>query len=299
MNKIYFKIFVFVLVAFAMGSCVYDFNPDSDELEGLDKPLVVIEGDIIVGGTTKIKLGYTTPVIEGGEYEAIDFTGSSVWVESEDGEIWSGQPHHYYTSSQFDIDTESLPADKNYRLCVSIPGRGEYQSAFKSVNISPQIDSISYSYLSENSGIQIEVSTHNDAKEPLYCRWSYVENWESNSQIIPELRAIKRTGDEIKIEFVYLTEQEVQERTICYSRFDSKDICIAGTDKLQENIIYKSKLNMISKFDRRLSSLYAITVTQTAMDKEAYKYWQGVKASVSGTGGLFAPMPNEVRGNIV
>ena len=44
--------------------------------------------------------------------------------------------------------------------------------------------------------------------------------------------------------------------------------------------------------------MYAITVTQTAMDKEAYGYWEGIQKSLDGEG-LFAPMPYEVKGNIV
>ena len=41
-----------------------------------------------------------------------------------------------------------------------------------------------------------------------------------------------------------------------------------------------------------------MNISQTAMDKEAYKYWEVTKSSISGTGGLFAPMPSEIRGNI-
>jgi hypothetical protein len=185
-----------------------------------------------------------------------------------------------------------------YRLCVSIPGRGEYRSAFKEVYQSPQIDSITFSISKDRQAVQFEVSTHNNASDPLYCKWSFEENWESNAPLIPYLRAEKDLVDNT-IVLKDLTETERIRRSVCYSKGVSKDIYIASTEKLSKNVIYKERLNSVAATDRRLSSLYALTVTQTALDKEAYKYWEGIKASVSGTGGLFAPMPNEIRGNIV
>ncbi len=302
MNKRYLRIIVCFLIVFAMGSCVYDFTPDSEDLQGLDKPLLVIEGDIIVGGTTIVKLGASKSVLNGVKNEEIQFLGASVWVESESGEMWPGEPVHDMISSSLDYDTfgintENLPLDGRYRLCVSVPGRGEYSSAFKSVSVSPQIDSITYSFTEDGKGVQFEVSTHNDASEPLYCRWSFEEDWESNAALIPGLKA-KIDTETAEIVFDELTEEEKKQMTKCYSAGSSVNIYIEGTDKLSRNIISKARLNTVAGTDKRISTLYSLTVTQTAMDKEAFKYWEGIKASISGTGGLFAPMPNEVRGNI-
>ena len=302
MENRYLKIMICSLIALAMGSCVYDFTPDSDDLQGLDKPLLVIEGDIIAGGTTFVKLGSSKAVLNGIVNEKIDYIGTTVWVESEEGQIWNGRAMDDVLSSQivndkFEIDTRELPMDGRYRLCVSVPGRGEYRSAFKPVAISPEIDSVSYSFTEDRNGVQFEVSTHNDSAEPLYCRWSFEEDWESNAGLIPYLRA-KLDKETSKITFDELTEEERRAMTRCFSRSISKDIYIEGTDKLSKNIISRARLNVVAGTDRRISSLYSLTVTQTAMDKEAFKYWEGIKASISGTGGLFAPMPNEVRGNI-
>ena len=305
MEKRYLKIIVYLFIALAMGGCVYDFTPDSKDLQGLDKPLLVIEGDIIVGGTTIVKLDCSESVLSGIENGDIEFMGASVWVESESGETIYGDPSGDFDNlassssdfSTFVIDTENLSLDGRYRLCVSVPGRGEYRSAFKGVSISPQIDSISYSFAEDGNGVQFEVSTHNDSEEPLYCRWSFEEDWESNAHFISRLKAYRDIEDN-SIKYEERDEQESEKMSRCYSKSVSKDIYIAGTEKLSQNIINRARLNTVVANDRRVSSLYAINVTQTAMDKEAFKYWEGVKASISGTGGLFAPMPNEVRGNI-
>ena len=308
MDKRYLKIIVCLFIALAMGGCVYDFTPDSKKLQGLDKPLLVIEGDIIAGGTTYVKLGSSKSVLNGVQNEDLDFMGATVWVESDNGMVWNEEIDVDFDGSwasetgipgyaTYKIDTEDLPLDGKYRLCVSVPGRGEYRSAFKSVSISPQIDSISYSFAEDGNGVQFEVSTHNDAEEPLYCRWSFTEDWESNSHFISRLKAYWDMENNV-IKYEDRDEQESKRISRCYSTSDSKDIYIGGTEKLSQNIINKARLNTITSSDRRISSLYAINVTQRAMDKEAFKYWEGIKASVSGTGGLFAPMPNEVRGNI-
>ena len=49
--KAIFKFFlVLVLVCALACSCVYDYEPKDARVQGLGKPLVVIDGDIIVGG---------------------------------------------------------------------------------------------------------------------------------------------------------------------------------------------------------------------------------------------------------
>ena len=291
MKKILLKAIVFCLAASVLGSCVYDFTPDSSELQGMEKPLVVIEGDIIVGGTTHVELKYTVPVLSGVGQEEINFAGSSVWVESERGEVWQGS----YDDYRYVVDTRDLPLDGKYRLCVSVPDRGEYRSVFKPVMVSPQIDSITYTRADDRSSVQFEVSTHNDSKEKLYCRWSFTEDWESNAELNASIKAVYTEGDIVMED---LDEAEKKQMSKCYSHGASKEIYIGSTEKLSQNVINKERLHVIYSTDRKLSTLYCLNVSQTAMDKEAYKYWEVTKATISGTGGLFAPMPSEVRGNI-
>jgi hypothetical protein len=296
MSKMFYRVMIFCLAAVLLGSCVYDFTPSGNELPGMDKPLVVIEGDIIVGGITNVELKSTRPVLNGVEQEEISFQGTSVWVESENGGVWQGAPaaDEGY-GSKFVVDTRNLPLDGKYRLCVSVPDRGEYVSEFKRVMVSPQIDSVTYTRAEDRSSLQFEVSTHNDSKEKLYCRWSFTEDWESNSELNADIRAVYVEGD-IVMEEMDDAQKKVMSK--CYSHATSKEIYIGSTEKLSQNVINKERLHVIYNTDRRISSLYSINISQTAMDKDAYKYWETTKASVSGTGGLFAPMPSEIRGNI-
>lgn len=295
MYKGYLKTAAIALMAFLAVGCVYDFMPEGEDIQGLDESLLVIEGDIIVGGTTSVQLKTTRPLDSGAAEEGELYPGASVWVEGADGQVWNGEPVQD-AFDRFLVDTRDLETSGQYRLCVSIPGRGEYHSSFKGVSISPQIDSVSYVLNDTKDVLQVQVSTHNSSSEPLYCKWSFTEDWESNAEFMPYLGLIRHSD---RVELYDLTEEDQLVMTKCFSKGESKDIYIADTEKLSQNVINNARLNAISKPSSKLASLYAITVQQTALDKEAYQYWTSLKASINGTGGLFAPMPNEVRGNIV
>ena len=296
MMKNLYRIFVMVLLVVAAG-CVYDYEPEDGDIQGLDSPLVVIDGDIIVGGITRVKVGLTQSLTE--EEEVVPL-GASVWVEGETGEVLSGRMVDD-GMNEFEVDTRDLGLQGRYRLGVSIPGRGEYLSAYKSVLVSPPIDSITYSVADDRSYARIEVTTHNDEAYTrgnntggaLYCKWEYSEDWESDAVYPAELAFDTKSGTMSKLGL-----QESLEKKYCYSKAESSGTYIANTEKLSGAVIYKSVVNDIPNTDTRLMGLYAIMVYQTALDKEGYIYWENIKKNTSGTGGLFGPQPSEVRGNL-
>lgn len=286
------KIFI-ILAGILAGGCVYDYQPEDEDIQGLDKPLVVIDGDIVVGGITRVKIGLTQSLTADEDTIEVIPLGANVWVESDRGEILSGVESDYRIN-EFVINTEYLSLQGRYRLGVSIPGRGEYLSAFKGVLVAPAIDSITWSVANDRSYARIEVTTHNDSSaEKLYCKWSYSENWESNAIYPAQLVYDVKSGAMTKLS----TEETVQ-RQYCFSEAESVGTYIANTEKLSENVIYKSVVKEIANTDSRLMRLYSINVTQKALDKEAYFYWDNIRNNSSGTGGLFSPQPSEVRGNI-
>lgn len=278
------------IVALAAAGCVYDYEPEDDEIQGLDKPLVVIDGDIIVGGITCVKVGLTQSLTVDEETVPL---GASVWVESETGEVLSGRVLEEKIN-EFEINTEDLSLQGRYRLGVSIPGRGEYLSEYKSVLVSPPIDSITFSIADDRSYARIEVTTHNADKDNfLYCRWKYSENWESGPVYKPLLEYL------VKEDFMYeYSTVEQDEKAMCYSEGNSKEVLVANTSALSENVIFKKILKGIPNTDTRVSGLYCISVEQTVLDAKGYMYWEAMQKNSGETGGLFAPQPSEVRGNI-
>jgi len=252
----------------------------------------VVDGDILVGDFTRVKLSYTESILD----EAGDIPlGVTVMVEAESGKTVSAfavedEPGVYLA------DTRELDMDGKYRLCFSVPGRGEYVSEFKPVMVSPPIDDITWSISRDGTYANIEVTTHNTEKEKLYCKWSYVENWESPAVIEPSAEYIPYRGNN---GLRYLTPDEILERSQCWSEAISTDVCIANTEKLSENLISESVIRRITNTDTRAIALYAITVTQKALDQQAYRYWDVLKRNTGSVGGIFSEQPTELKGNIV
>lgn len=292
-NLLLHKIIKILIICLAWGihsSCIYDYNPKDESLPGLMEPHFVIDGDIIVGGFTKIKLGFTETLL--GETKDLP-TGITIAVESEEGEYIYGALADD-VENLFEIDTRELKTDGSYRLCVSVPGRGEYVSKFKQVVLTPPIDTITWSMSHDSSYVDIEVSTHTDGDETLYCKWNYDENWESPSYYQPSLRYDRKTE-----RLIDLTEEEKVERSCCWSEAHSSYVLIANTERLKDNIISKFVVNKIAPTDTRVRGLYSINIVQRALDKEAYSYWAELQRNMQSTGGIFSAQPTELKGNIV
>ena len=271
-------------------SCIYDYNPKDKDLAGLNEPQVVVDGDIIVGGITKVALSLTKTLTDVQD----DLPGGiTVSVESESGEVVNGVLIDE-VRNVFEVDTRNLDMDGRYRLYIAIPGRGEYISEFKRVVLTPPIDTITWTMSHDSSYVDIEVSTHTDGDETLYCKWNYDENWESPSYYQPSLRYDRKTA-----RLIDLTEEEKVERSCCWSEAHSSYVLIANTERLKDNIISKFVVNKIAPTDTRVRGLYSINIVQRALDKEAYSYWAELQRNMQSTGGIFSAQPTELKGNIV
>lgn len=279
-----------MLGAASLAGCVYSFHPDMDRIEGLDAQVLVVEGDIIVGGETVVNLSYAMPLDMGILTNDGHLWRASVWVEDEQGNVWNGVQQNKYTL--YKVDTRDLDKNGTYRLCISIPNDGEYASEFKKCLPTPAIEELRYSVPQDSSCVYIEVSSQKGGESTGYYKWSYNEVWHNKPDIIAELN-YHPSG------YMYhKSAEEMHTLFNCYKSQNSTDIMIANTEYLQENKITGEKIVTIGTTDNRISKLYMIAVTQSAIDAQGYRYWESMKKNTTGTGGLFAPQPSEVRGNI-
>ena len=293
MKKRFAIILLKVLGSICFMSCIYDYNPKDKDLPGLNEPQVVVDGDIIVGGITKVALSLTKTL--GGVTEDLP-SGITVNVESESGNVVYGVLVDE-VRNVFEIDTRDLDVGGRYRLYIAIPDRGEYVSEFKQVMVSPPIDEITWSMADDGTYVNVEVTTHNSSPGKLYCKWNFIENWESHVVYTPFVEFNPRLGSDWQ-GIRNLTWEETLDRSYCWSEAVSTDICITNTEKLSENIISKYVLRRIAQTDTRVSGLYSITVSQKALDKDAYIYWETLQRNMGSTGGIFAAQPTDLRGNI-
>lgn len=277
-----------MLAVILMNSCVYDFTPSGLESA---KELLVIEGDILAGDYSYFKISTTIDLASSEEVAYI--TDADVWVEGESGE----RINAYLSSDKpgaFAANTSGLDMGKKYKLCVTIQGKGSYESDYLSIAKTSQIDSVTYSIGANKEFLQIEVTSHdNENPENKYYRWNYQEDWETHVAFVPRLRY-----NELEDKEEDIPEEEQYDYYYCWNKALSSGIYIASTERLSENVIYKQKINTIYSDNRKISYIYSIEVSQVSLTKEGYIYWETLQKNTDETGGIFAPQPSELRGNI-
>lgn len=286
----------------AAYSCVYPFTP----ADTVTEQRLVIEGDIIVGGTTEVKLSYLSP------FDVSGYTSPSakVSVESSSGEEYVGRWSKEDIISDKDPEirtitvdlTSATPTDK-YRLRVYNNDNGhEYLSDWLDVRVAPVIDSIGYVLDEEAEQMVLHLTAHSDSGEK-YFRWTYDEDWEYHSYhnarvyyVPPAAGGIigPRMGDYGSIEFFEWGENIYN----CWDKAQSTEIMLATTEELSENKLTNHIFRRIDRHDMRIQTIYRVNLKMEAISKAAYDYWNNLDNISSYGGSLFSPNPSEVRGNI-
>lgn len=283
------RLLLCLLTAFAVGACVYDFHPDWQGQAGF----VAIEGDILVGDTSRFEVRFSTDLEDPKNSDApLSYV---LRVEAGDGTVYLLQ------DSIVDLTMASLTQE--YRLVVEVqsPFRRTYASAWAPVLVSPPIDSLSYAINAERTALDINVSTHSDAPVGYY-RWSASETWEYHSTYYTEYffapaetvyrgRVIERDS---LIEY-----EEGDNLYFCWNSDSRSDIMLGTTVELKEDRLVDHCLYSFSNTDRKVSVVYFVELSQIRLTEEAYRFWETVRNNSTNVGGLFSPEPSEMRGNIV
>lgn len=275
------KYIVPFLVMLGFLSCKDPYNP---AVKNLDKEILVVEGFIDGANETVISIRRARSL---GNVDTVfqEFvTDAFVMVEDDAGNIY---PLSY--SSQGDYKgSYTFNPDRKYRVRFSrMANQKEYASAFVTYKTSPPVDSISYRY--EADGARFFVSTHDNTGNSKFYRWKYDETWEFHSFYYTGFRF-----DEVTSKVIPFTDSVYT----CWQFDDSKDILIASTEKLSQDVVKEFSLQLIENGDYKLSYLYSINLTQYVMDSLGYNYFRQLKKNTEETGSIFDPQPGNLRGNV-
>ena len=285
MKKIINTIYV-IAVLFFVSSCVTPFEPEGyEQLENI----LVIEGDINLAGNTDIIVSRSLKL---GDIAKRNYVkGANVWIESESGtkyygyQVSSGQEVKYSTGSLY------LDYNKRYKLCVVTPEGKRYDSELVKPLIPPPVSSVEFLTDTVKKEVTFYVNTADPANNTHYYKWSYVEEWEFTAHKYAnfEYNPLTFKMDEIPYE---------KNKYYCWNSDKSKSILIHSTTHLSEDKVYRMPLVSMGPLDLRISLLYSIEVTQQALSKESYLYWENLRKNSDQLGGIFSPQPSEMRGNI-
>ena len=294
------------ILALALSSCIFPFDTDFAERTG-DLPLVV-EGDILIGGNSTIQLSRVQPFkeLEDEERERYLFSRVTGTIEGEDGvqvtDTYEGGYIFFYgyrrssTTAALYFDTRNLRPDQRYRLVLSVQGPDEtstatYESDWVSVTPAPVIDGLTYSANTQDEELQIGLSMH--CRGAHHFRWSFEEDWEFHS----ELNSYYMFDTETSLVRPY-DDYLTQNHYYCWAHEEAYTDQTISTANQTDDRFEDLNFHAVSLKDKRLQMLYRLRIHLSALDPDAYTYWETIRQNSEEQGSLFAPTPSQVTGNI-
>lgn len=294
MKKI-IKYSLILLMVLGVVSCVYPFSP-----EGIEEEIgvVVMEGDINAGVVSTFTPSTSIALAdESGLVKALDLT--TIYVESESGDKYSSftteesVDEHFLNRRKLSylVDTRSLDKGKKHRLVFGANGKTYRTGWLEFVETAP-IDSVTFKVAPDYANLVVMVNATGLNDSLMYYKWDYVEDWEFHSYYKQQVYYLRDSNQ------VYPIPEGQVSNYYCWNHKVSSEINIFSTKHLSQNVVINHPIRTIDNEDRRISYLYAIEVHQKGLSKEAYTYWETLLKNNDGSAGIFAPQPNELRGNI-
>ncbi len=269
-----------LLMTSCLAGCVEPYDPPVNDN---DVNFLVVDGFLNVSDSmARITLTRTLPV-ESSEPVPVE-SGADVRIEDENGNFYSLQNtgNGSYVGPVSEANTRT-----RYRLIINTQDKRRYESDFITVTESPLIDSISYSVTAD--GVQFSVNTHDPSNQAQYFRWKADETYQYYSRY----NSVYMFVDD---QIIYRPYQ-LSVHT-CWRTDPATDILVGTTKHLNESVIRNFPITFIPKGSMKLSVEYSVHVQQQVLTEEAYEYWSSLEKSTEHLGGLFDPLPSEVRGNI-
>jgi len=281
---------IFISAFVVQQSCITPFTIHNSEVEA---EILAVEGDIIIGGDTKIYLSLMVSLDV--NYDATFITDAIVWVEGMQGDTYpSTLINEENAQPYFLIDTKSLSLDEQYKLCILLTNGISYESDFLTSLRTPEIGFIDFAVNESRTAVEFFVTTLGDTDSSPYYRWSYTEDWEFTATF----RASFYYDPLLDAVVAYPYHPNNTYAYYCWGHTRSNSILIAKTDYLQENFVHQKKLNTIYNVNYKISNLYSMEVYQMSISKEAYTYWSTLEKYTGEIGSIFTPQLDWLNGNL-
>ena len=281
--------YLFLLVyVVLLNACITPFSFKNTENED---EILVVDGNIILNGETKVYLSLMEK-LDDNYPRTIYIKDANVLVESKLGIKLAGTVTTEVNNPPFFlINTRMLPMDGQYKLCIDLPNGRSYESDFLTPLLTPEIDAIDYAVNETGSAVDFLVTTYGNLNSSYYYKWNYTEDWEVTAQFRPNIYYNPQIGSF----FSYPSDPLLY---YCWGHSASTSILITRTDHLAENTVHKFSVVTIGDRSDKISYLYSIELVQMSISGEAYTYWSTLKRNTDEIGGIFAPQPNDLYGNI-
>ena len=291
----------YALAVLCATACIYPYNP---ELEEAPEGVLVVQGDILIGGTSMIQLGtmlslYPTydELLGTGGGPSVSTSNSRVWVEDSEGGVYEGIPESgsgygwsYYTMPQFIVHTENAPADREYRACVEALGE-RFTSDWTKPLQGPEIKEIIFT--PNKSSVTVGVTLEGGPESTGYVALSFDETWEFHTDYTLTYEVDEMTWT---VSTPFLPPD--QPNYWCWMHTDDKRSYPVDFSGMETDGMTAYPLFSFLRTDNRNHRKYCVNVTGRTISKDTYKYLSHLDELANGGGDLFTPNPGEIPGNI-
>lgn len=278
-----------ILLMGALVSCIYPFEAEYNKDEARK---LVVEGDILLGSLSTVKLSYMAFL---DEYSPLQMYECTVRVEDSEGNQYPGK--YNFNSGIYTVDMSRCPAspDVEYRLFIQDREGRQYASDWQKPRRAPVIDDVSH----ELDGIMVNfnLSVHSNDGEQ-YFRWYFDEDWEYRVYYNAQYQYVPPTTEEDNPNGYLVPFTDGENTRYCWKTGSSSALYFTTTKELSIDAVTEKNFYRINKDNQKLSILYAMTVKVESLSEDSYRYWHNLSTNSENVGNLFSPIPSEMRGNI-
>ena len=282
------------------ASCIYPYDPD---VEQAPEGVLAVEGDILVGGVSTIRLGlmaslYPDASRNAGGGESRGLGDAKVWIEDDAGTVYEGTRESvgevFHDGRvpflfQYTIPTGNAPGDRKYRVCIDALG-ARYASDWTLPLEAPAIRSIDFK--ADGFQVTVNVSLDGGSESTGYALLSYDETWEFHTEY-----ALQFEVDTLS----WIVQKPLipiqQPNYWCWKHQDAGVMYPVDFTGRTENGVTDYPLLSFPRTSNRNHRRYCVNVKARTITKDTYRYLHNLDEVVGG-GDLFTPNPGEIQGNI-
>ena len=281
-------VLIFILIAF---SCIEPYSPDLGE-SAADR--YVIFGQLTSQEgfqTVDISLASDVSVPE---YKP--FLDCQVSINDDKGNSFDlqetgGGKYRVWMSSA------DLQPGTSFQLHIITPSGVLIESEYDKMPECPDIDSVYYTLEAsppENPakdlpGIMMYLDLNAENSDSHYFRWDLTETWERHSIYPVEWWYDHEVHHTLPPDYSLMT---------CWNTEHVNKILTLTTENFARNEYKRFPLFYLGNNTSRLSVKYSLNITQYAMSRAGYDYWDQLRTSSSAADGLYQKQPLPVRGNL-
>ncbi len=272
--------YISIVVCVWIAGCAKPFNPPE---VSANANILVVEGLINIGtDSTIFKLSRT--VIIGNKTSAAPETKATVTIENAQGTSYAlpEKVKGTYAAAPLNLDNT-----KKYRLRIKTANGKTYLSDLVDPKITPPIDSIGFTI--KNGGIQIYANAHDVTNNTRYYKYDYSEAWQFNARYPTSF-----ISDGININ----ARTPAQQIFYCYGRDSSANTVVNSTTSLSQDVAYQFPITSIDSSSEKIGTKYSILLSQIALTKDAYLFWDNIRKNTEQLGSIFDAQPTQLPGNI-